>query len=143
MSIDPLQLISDKLATLMARKPEILASYVFGSTVKGQTRPDSDVDVAVLLESEAFKQLPLKYRANLTADVGAALGTFNADVILLNDAPAALAHNAITKGKLVFERSRSARVAFQVRNLNEFVDLEPIHRVHLQYLKRRYLKDPW
>lgn len=142
MSIDALQAITDKLTTLMASRPEILAAYVFGSTVTGRMRPDSDVDVGVLLDSEAFKQLPLKYRANLIADVGAALETFNADVILLNDAPPALAHNAITKGKLVFERSRSARVAFQVRNLNQFLDLEPIHRVHLHYLKRRYLKDP-
>ena len=62
------------------------------------------------------------------------------DVVLLNQAPAALAHNVITKGKLVYERSRSARVAFQVRSLNLFLDLDPLHKVRLQYLKRRYLQ---
>lgn len=48
----------------------------------------------------------------------------------------------ITKGKLIYEASRSVRIAFQVRTLNSFLDLEPIHRIHLQYLKRRYLKGP-
>ena len=76
----------------------------------------------------------------MIADAGAALETFDVDVVLLNEAPPALAYNVITEGKLVYERSRSARVAFQVRNLNLFLDLEPLHKIRLEYLKRRYLK---
>ena len=87
-----------------------------------------------------MERLPLEYRANVIADAGAALKVFNIDVVLLNTAPAALAHNVITKRKLVYERSRSARVAFQVRNLNLALDLEPLHKIPLRYLKQRYLK---
>ena len=105
----------------------MLAAYIFGSMATGRAHPDSDVDVAVLLDESFTKQLPLKYRADLIAEVGAALQTFNVDVVLLNEAMPALAHNVITKGKLFFEASRSARIAFQVRNLNVFLDLEPIH----------------
>jgi predicted nucleotidyltransferase len=134
--------VAEKLVRMMSSRPEILAAYVFGSVVTGRTRPDSDIDVAVLLDPTFIKQLPLKYRADLIADTGAALATFNVDVVLLNEAPPALAHNVITKGKLIYERSRSARIAFQVRNLNLFLDLEPIHKIHLQYMKRRYFKGP-
>ena len=137
MSVQNLQIAADKVARLMSSKPEILAAYIFGSVATGRVRPNSDVDVAVLLDP-AIKKLPLKYRADLIADTGAAMETFDVDVVLLNEAPPALAHNVITKGKLVYERSRSARVAFQVRNLNLFLDLEPIHKIHLHYLKRRY-----
>ena len=123
----------------MASKPEILAAYIFGSVVSGHTRATSDVDLAVLLDPEFMKGLPLKYRTDLIVEAGSALETFDVDVVLLNQAPAALAYNVITKGKLVYERSRSARVAFQIRNLNLFLDLEPIHKIRLHYLKRRYL----
>lgn len=142
MSSQTFQAAAEEIRRLMSSKTEVSAAYIFGSTVSGRARPDSDVDVAVLLESSFMKRLPLKYRADLTVDVGAALKTFHADVVILNDAPPALAHQVITKGRLVFERSRSDRVAFQVRSLNLFLDLEPIHRVRLHYMKRRYLKDP-
>jgi predicted nucleotidyltransferase len=140
MSVLGLGRAAEQVAHLVSSRPEILAAYVFGSVATGRARPDSDVDIAVLLEPAFMKRMPLKYRANLIADAGAALNVFNVDVVLLNVAPAALAHNVITKGKLVYERSRSARVAFQVRNLNLALDLEPLHKIHLHYLKRRYLK---
>ena len=71
----------------MSSRPEIFAAYIFGSAVTGRTRPNSDVDVAVLLDS-SFIQLPLlKYQADLITDAGAALETFNVDVVLLNEAP--------------------------------------------------------
>jgi predicted nucleotidyltransferase len=131
---------SERIAQFMLTRPEVQAAYIFGSLVSGRVNPMSDVDVGVLLDPAFFKDLPQKYRPDLITDTGAVLETFEADVVLLNEVSPALAYNVITKGKLVFERSRSARVAFQVRNLNLFIDLEPIHRVHLHYLKQRYLR---
>ena len=140
ISMRDFRAVSADLAEFMSHRPEVLAAYLFGSVVNGRLRSDSDIDVAVLVDPTFFNQLPSKYRADLIADVGAALETFNVDIVLLNEASAPLAHNVITKGRLVFERSRSARIAFQVRNLNLFLDLEPIHSLHLASLKRRYLK---
>jgi len=140
MGVPDVQTAAETVARLAATKPEILAAYIFGSVATGRARPDSDIDIAVLLDSEFAKCRPLKYRPELISEAGAALNTFNVDVVLLNETSPALAHNVVTKGKLVYERSRSARVAFQVRNLNEYVDLEPIHKAHLQSVKRRYLK---
>ena len=138
MSAPVLQTAAEKVSRLMASKPEVSAAYIFGSLASGRARSDSDVDVAVLLDPAFAVQLPLKYRMDLIADAGSALETFNVDVVLLNQAPPALAYNVITKGKLVYERSRSVRVAFQIRNLNLFLDLEPLHKVRLHYLKQRY-----
>src|SRR5262245_2015768 len=142
MSVPILQAAAEKIARLMSFRPEVLAAYIFGSVASGRARPNSDVDVAVLLDPAFIQRLPPRYRVDLIAETGAALEMFEVDVVLLNEAPPALAHNVLTKGKLVFERSRSARVAFQVKNLNLFLDLEPIHKVHLEYLRRRYLKGP-
>ena len=139
MSVQTLQTAAEKISVSMASRPEVLAAYIFGSTASGRARPDSDIDVAILLDSAFVERLPLKYRTDLIAEAGGALETFDVDVVLLNLAPAALVYNVITKGKLVYERSRSARVAFQIRSLNLFLDLEPLHRVRLHYLKQRYL----
>lgn len=129
---------AEKIADLMASRPEVQAAYIFGSMVTGRRRSNSDVDVAVLLDPEFLARLPIRYRTDLIADAGGVLETFDVDVILLNHAPPALAYNAITKGRLVYERTRSGRVAFQIRNLNEFLDLEPLHKLRLHYLKKRY-----
>jgi predicted nucleotidyltransferase len=99
-----------EIARLSVSKSEILAAYIFGSVAAGRARADSDIDVAVLLDPEFMKQLPLKYRQDLIIDAGAALETFDVDVVLLNETPPALAHNVITKGKLVYERSGSGKL---------------------------------
>jgi predicted nucleotidyltransferase len=138
MTQPTLQEATDRLTPLFAGRTEVLAAYIFGSLASGRTRPNSDIDVAVLLDQAAMKHAPLSYRADLIAEAGAELETFEVDVVILNNAPPALAHNVITKGKLIFERSRSARIAFQVRNLNRFLDLEPMHRIQVGYMKKRY-----
>lgn len=137
-----LQLVADRVAVLAAGRPEIAAAYVFGSLATGRNRPSSDIDLAFLLDADSARRRPLTYRTDLVVDAGSALESFNVDVVVLNDAPPALAHNVLTKGKLVFERSRTARIAFQVQNLNRFMDLLPLHQVRLQYMKQRYGKGP-
>src|SRR5215831_12068573 len=130
MSVPDIHTAAERIAHLLASKPEILAAYIFGSVARGRARANSDIDVAVLLDAKFMKQRPLTYRTDLIIEAGSALETFDVDVVVLNEAAPALAHSVITKGKLVFERSRSARVAFQVQNLNQFLDLEPIHKAH-------------
>ncbi len=127
------------LARVFAARPEVVAAYVFGSVASGRARPDSDIDIGVLVDPKAVPRDRLKYRLRLIRDLGGALERFDVDVVLLNDAPPALAQNIIARGKLVFERSRAARIAFQIRTMNLFLDTEPMRRLHLQALKRRYL----
>ena len=58
------------------------------------------------------------------------------DVVILNDAPPLLAHRVRSKGKLVFERSASARVRFQVRTAGLYADVIPMFETHIRYLKQ-------
>ena len=128
------------VSSVLTKRPEVMAGYIFGSVASGRARPDSDIDVGVLVDASVQSKNLLKYRLGLMADLGSALGRSDIDVVVMNEAPPALAQNIIGNGKLVFERSRSARVAFQVRALNVFMDTEPMRRTCLQHLKRRYLK---
>ena len=131
--------VSEAVTHVFASRPEVQAAYIFGSVASGRARPNSDVDIGVLVHPKVMGRNTLKYRLDLIADLGSALKRSDVDVVLINQAPPALAHNIVTKGVLVFERSRSARIALQTRTLNVFMDTEPMRRLQLEALKRRYL----
>jgi predicted nucleotidyltransferase len=125
------------IARCFSKRREIAAAYIFGSVATGRTRPDSDVDIAVLLSQPLPASRALSYRLKLMAEVGAALHRADVDLVLLNDAPPLLAHRVLSKGRLVFERSRSARVRFQVLTAGRYADVVPMYETQIRYLKRQ------
>ena len=133
--------VREAVSKVFANRLDVQAAYIFGSVVTGRARPNSDIDIAVLVHPKVMRGDTLKYRLDLIADLSSALQRSDVDVVLVNQATPALAHNIITKGVLVFERSRSARIAFQIRTLNIYMDTEPMRRLQLESLKRRYLGD--
>ena len=128
--------IDRALARCVSKRREIAAVYVFGSIVTGRTRVDSDVDVAVLLARPLPASRTVPYRLRLMSDLGSALRRSDVDVVVLNDASPLLAHRVLSKGRLVFERSKSARVRFQVRTANQYADVIPMYETQIHYLKR-------
>ena len=129
--------IQRAIARRVAKRREIRAAYLFGSATTKHFRPDSDIDVAVLLAQPPSPSRTTAYRLGLVADLGAALHRPDVDVVILNDAPPLLAHRVLSKGRLVFERSKSARVRFQVRTAARYADLVPMFETQIQYLKKR------
>jgi predicted nucleotidyltransferase len=117
----------EALVNCLAAQPDVLAAYLFGSYATGRARPESDVDVAVLLsgtdEMERFER-----RLRLMGEVEEALGRRPADVVVLNDAPPLLAHQVLMHGRLIFERDRAARVEFEVRAGQVYTDLVPMRQ---------------
>lgn len=111
----------------------LLCAYLFGSAARGEERPDSDLDLAVL-----FRDDPPRTLAGLHLDLAdrltGVLGGRRIDLVVLNRAPVDLVHRVLRDGVLLLERDRSARIRFEVRARNEYFDLLP----HLQrYRKAR------
>lgn len=129
--------IERAVARCASKRREVAAAYVFGSVATGRARKDSDVDVAVLLGRPLSASRALSYRLKLMADLGSALHRSDVDLVLLNDASPLLAHRVLSKGRLVFERSRSARVRFQVRTASRYADVIPMYETQIRYLKRQ------
>jgi predicted nucleotidyltransferase len=117
------------LVDYLATQPDVLAAYLFGSHVTGKARPGSDVDLAVLLSQQDASQR-FERRLRLMGEVEDALARRPADVVLLNDAPPLLAHQALREGRLIFERDRAARVEFEVRAGKIYADLKPMYDYH-------------
>jgi predicted nucleotidyltransferase len=128
--------IERAVSRCLSKRREIRAAYVFGSAATGRARRDSDVYVAVLLARPPKPARATGYRLGLMVDLGAALHRSDVEVVILNDAPPLLAHRVLSRGTLVFERSASARVAFQVKTASRYFDLIPMYETHIRYLKK-------
>ena len=105
------------------REQGVAAVYLFGSVARGESRPGSDLDVAMLLEPEPergiFESLCLGLRAELESELGQEI-----DFVVLNHAPPDLTHRVLRDSVLVIEPDPSARVRFEVRARNEYWDLK-------------------
>jgi predicted nucleotidyltransferase len=106
--------------------PGVAAVYLFGSVARGTARAGSDLDVGVLYLDRPAPTLegqPYELEAALERAVGRPV-----EVVVLNAAPVDLRSRVLRDGRLIIDRDRSARIAFEVRTRNEAWDLEPVLR---------------
>lgn len=113
-----------KIADVVEACPDVAAAYLFGSHARGTDTPVSDVDVAVLFRAPPPRRLDAP-RFSLEGDLERELGR-TVDLVLLNDAPVDLRIRVLREGRLLVDRDRAARIAFEVRTRNEAFDLEPV-----------------
>lgn len=117
------------LASRLAREPDVLVAYLFGSRARGSARPDSDVDVAVLLaESADARRRGMELRAALGDSV---------DLVILNEAPVALAYRVLRDGVVLVCRDERARTTHWVRTVDHYLDTEPMRRMLEEGTRRR------
>jgi hypothetical protein len=105
-------------------RPEVVLAYLFGSAARGTASGGSDLDVAVsLLEPPRD---PLSSRARLAEALMRAAGGTRVDVVLLGDAPPALAGRIVRTGTVLVCRDESHRVRLEVAILRREFDTKPI-----------------
>ena len=127
---------SRAVARCVSRHPEIQAAYIFGSVAQGRTRPDSDIDIAVLLDRPPAHARAVRYRLTLAGELGSALLRHDVQLVILNDAPPLMAHRVVSRGLMVFERSRAVRVRFQVETARRYADMVPAMERRVDRLKQ-------
>jgi predicted nucleotidyltransferase len=124
------------LAEALAADPDIDVVYLFGSVARGRVSPLSDIDIGILLgghvpEAEHFHRR-LKY-IGLCADI---LRADRVDVVILNKAPLVLAYEVVSPQKVLVERNREHRVAFEASTVMKYLDFKPVLNVQVEYTKR-------
>ncbi|MEO7972475.1 MAG: nucleotidyltransferase domain-containing protein [Thermoanaerobaculia bacterium] len=129
-----------QLAAALSRRPEVLEAYLFGSTARGESRPHSDIDVAVYLDPDCLDCGALASgtlhrgrggptlvarAAEIGAELGAALGTNAVDVVALNSASPLLYHRVLRDGIRIVARDLQATTRRAGQALSRYCDYLP------------------
>jgi predicted nucleotidyltransferase len=115
--------------------------YLFGSQPRGRAWAESDVDLAVLLGPSVPKEQYGPVRAQLISELMSIFGSNDVDVAILNRASPLLTYAGVIQGgRLLFEKDRLARIHFEVRVFQQYVDTVPLRETQNHYLKEAIRK---
>jgi len=117
--------ILESLATRLGSASGIDAAYLLGSAASGQLRSDSDVDIALLPTRGA--SFDGKQLAALAADLES-IAERPVDLGILNTGNLVYAKEAVSRGKLFYERDPAARRRFAMHALSMYADLQETRR---------------
>lgn len=126
--------LRDAAPAAFAGEPVAFA-YLFGSHATGRARPDSDIDVAVVLSDSGAD--PLEASLRLPSKLERASGLTRIEVVVLDGAPLPVKGRAVTEGRLIFSADEPARVRFEGATQREFFDFE----IHAAAMRRDYLRN--
>ncbi len=103
----------------------VVIAYLFGSRTVGRSGPASDYDIAVLIAPELSSAERGRWRLELIGRLIDAYRSDAIDLVILNDAPPLLRFEVIRVRHVLYNRDDEARVAFEVRTMQEWFDWEP------------------
>lgn len=116
--------IANNIQPVLSGCSEIVAAYLFGSAVSGKLRPESDIDIALLL-NEPISNLDRK--ALLKNIFPALCRALRADVhiLILNDASYLARAQVFNKGYLLYAKDRKQLALFRMKSISLFAEFAP------------------
>ncbi len=112
---------------------------LFGSRARGDHRPDSDLDVAILPESQDPRM-----RRYLLCDVAVALADLapdgRVDVVFLDQADDVIRQRVMEHGRVLLNRDPEAWKELRVRTMREYGDREWVRNLYIEAQKQRLLR---
>ena len=108
-----------KLADIFKDHEGIIAVYLFGSQIRGDTDKFSDYDFAVLLDDKSYKDKRLNLLGELITDAFSVVGQDKADVVDLSKAPLWFQQVVIRSGKVILDRSKEKRLHYEDESMQE------------------------
>jgi len=116
-----MNVISQTLTALLAEfcreHSEVRLAYLFGSQARNEARPDSDVDIGIVVRGQEDLLVDLRLADRLSEAVQKPV-----DVVVLNRASAILQHEVIRDGMRLFEASPMERRLYELAAFKDYVD---------------------
>jgi len=106
-------------AQVLADDDVVVFAYLFGGLASGDSRPLSDVDLAVYTHEVAD---PGAHKLALFDRLTDALGTAELDLVVLNRAPTSLAGRILQHRKVLVDKDPFRRHAYESQTLRQFFD---------------------
>lgn len=117
-----IQVVDFKLLKEYFKNKSVRLVYLMGSQASGQTKPYSDIDMAVLFDQNLSVKQRFDARIELLSYLTKFLGTNNIDLIDLQSAPPLFAYEAIKHRKELYVEDEDTRVSFETRALASYFD---------------------
>lgn len=124
----------EPLQRALEQDTRLAYALVFGSRARGDAHAGSDVDLAIGLADDA--RLGPGEIGYLVSALEAASG-LTIDLVLLEEAPPALAYRVFRDGRVLLERDRAALVERKTRAILDYLDFRPIERIAVQGVLER------
>lgn len=114
--------IPQRIRQLFEEMPDVELAVLFGSFARGRERPDSDVDLGLILDESTTGR-----RASIEAAVHRAARR-KVDVVYLDEAPPLLRFEIARDGVPLVERRPHRWADFRVRAMHDWWDWAPYAR---------------
>ena len=122
----------ERLQNVFGQFPEVRAVYLFGSAAEGRRGPESDLDLGVLADEEAFAEHKLELLTEL-----ARAGIDEVDLLLLNTADTVTRFEAVRPNMLIYRSGDFDHDAFYSLVVRKYLDLKPyLERQRAAYKER-------
>jgi predicted nucleotidyltransferase len=106
-----------------SKYPHVLSAYLFGSTALGISNSDSDMDIAIRIDTSLTPISYLDLRIQITDDLEKHLGC-KVDIVVLNTASLKMIHQVIVNGRLLFSKNRDKELDYLVQKRKEYFDFK-------------------
>lgn len=119
------------------KRREVVALFLFGTFDTVKERPDSDIDLAVLIDPQkakynSYEMLKAEYY-NASPD----FSLRNVDIVILNIAPTSLKYEILKTGRNLLDRNPDLRRLFTALTLQEYFDYKIVEDIYFNALKKR------
>jgi len=131
--LETLEALRQKVREVCARYRCIYA-LIFGSWARGEARPYSDLDVAVMLEGN--KDALFETIVEMTRELEHAV-QLRVNVVVLNTADSVLKYEVFSHGVLVYCRDYTRFLDDKINAIDEYLDFQP----HFERFFERTVKE--
>ncbi len=122
-----------QLKAYLVNQKYVQVVYLFGSVAKGTPGPLSDVDIAVIFNSDQSQWYEQKMK--LMEGLTWIFGGPKVDIVVLNNAEPVIAHRVLIEGQPIFIRDEVARVRHEKRILGDYLDTAFLRTVQRAAIK--------
>lgn len=124
------RILDEAIAHALRSFPDVSAAWLFGSEARQEARPESDVDVALLLRNRkqtALEVVPTLGR--IAAQLEQVAPGRRIDLVLIEAQGPVFQHRALSEGRLVYDVDPQRRVDFVSDAYVRYFDFLPTHQL--------------
>jgi predicted nucleotidyltransferase len=140
----PMNQLERQILARVVDFPDVAVLLLFGSRARGDARPDSDLDVAVLTSGRKDDENASPVRHQLQKTLAVALSDLapegRVDVVFLDETPDTLRQRVMEHGRMVLCREPEAWQALRVATMKEYGDREWARRLYRRALRERLVE---